>query len=185
MITATEALDRLKEGNRRFVTGSLRARGATPSRRREELASGQSPFAVILGCSDSRVPPELVFDQDLGDLFVIRVAGNLPGPHATGSIEFAAANLGTRLVVVLGHTSCGAVQTTLDLLERKAEAPTASLRSIVDSVAPAASASLGDQASTDPGAVQEQAIRRNIEHSVERLRRESELLAGTFLDPAG
>src|ERR671927_427173 len=116
MLTALEALERLREGNRRFVS-DIKNLHSIPSRaRRIELASGQEPFAIILGCSDSRVPAELVFDQGLGDLFVIRVAGNIVAPSQVGSVEFAAARFGTRLVVVLGHTQCGAVTSTLEEL---------------------------------------------------------------------
>jgi len=118
MIPAHEALERLREGNRRFES-DIRSHEALPSRsRREELATGQEPFAIILGCSDSRVPAEIVFDQGLGDLFVIRVAGNIVSPSQVGSVEFAAARFGTRLVVVLGHSSCGAILATLEEIGR-------------------------------------------------------------------
>src|SRR5205085_9129793 len=107
MIAANEALERLKEGNARFVKGmNASGEGITPSKR-VELRTSQEPFAIILGCADSRVPAEIVFDQGLGDLFVIRVAGNIVAPSLIGSVEFAAARFGTRLVVVLGHSSCG------------------------------------------------------------------------------
>src|SRR6187397_278724 len=136
MITATEALRRLQEGNRRFVAN----RSATEpldAARRTELVSGQEPFAIILGCSDSRVPAELVFDQGFGDLFVIRIAGNIVAPSQIGSVEFAAARFGTRLVVVLGHSQCGAVLATLDELLGRATTESRNLRSIVDRVRPA------------------------------------------------
>src|SRR5262245_34528547 len=116
MITAQEALVRLRDGNRRFVA-DVRRNTITGSRR-VELASGQAPFAVILGCSDSRVPVELVFDQGLGDLFVIRVAGNIVAPSQVGSVEFAAEAFGTRLVVVLGHSRCGAILATLEQVQQ-------------------------------------------------------------------
>ncbi|MCA9873239.1 MAG: hypothetical protein KC441_06280 [Anaerolineales bacterium] len=112
MMSAREALNRLQEGNRRFVTGAG-SRVLVDEGRRSELVSGQEPFAIILGCSDSRVPAEIVFDQGLGDLFVIRVAGNIVAPSQVGSVEFAADKFGTRLVVVLGHSGCGAVAATL------------------------------------------------------------------------
>ena len=114
MISAPEALQRLREGNRRFVEGRTSQGAASPA----ELAKKQSPFAIILGCSDSRVPAEIVFDQGLGDLFVIRVAGNIVAPSQVGSVEFAAARFGTRLVVVLGHSQCGAILATLEELRR-------------------------------------------------------------------
>jgi carbonic anhydrase len=120
-ISGREALALLRDGNRRFVA-DVRSRDSLPSRaRRIELAAGQEPFAAILGCSDSRVPVEIVFDQGLGDLFVIRVAGNIVAPSQIGSVEFAAEQFGTRLVVVLGHSNCGAIQATLEQLQRPKE----------------------------------------------------------------
>src|SRR5919205_521203 len=131
MLTALEALERLREGNRRFVS-DIKNLHSIPSRaRRIELASGQEPFAIILGCSDSRVPAELVFDQGLGDLFVIRVAGNIVAPSQVGSVEFAAARFGTRLVVVMGHSGCGGIVATLEELQQPtSQSP--NLRTIVD-----------------------------------------------------
>src|SRR5512140_1176974 len=129
-ITAQEALQRLHEGNKRFVS-DLRSPGTvTGQTRRRELAAGQEPFAIVLGCSDSRVPAEIVFDQGLGDLFVIRVAGNIVAPSQVGSVEFAAERYGTRLVVVLGHSRCGAIQATLEELQRPTERQSRSLHSI-------------------------------------------------------
>src|SRR5438046_7855846 len=114
---AREALDRLREGNRRFASDMRSAENPSGLTRRAELVAGQEPFAIVLGCSDSRVPAELIFDQGFGDLFVIRVAGNIVAPSQVGSVEFAASRFGTRLVVVLGHSHCGAVQAALDELE--------------------------------------------------------------------
>src|SRR5262245_31712672 len=108
MISAGDALARLREGNQRFVADRAMATLLLTHARRSALVAGQEPFAIILGCSDSRVPAELVFDQGLGDLFVIRVAGNIVAPSQIGSVEFAAARFGTRLVVVMGHSQCGA-----------------------------------------------------------------------------
>src|SRR6266404_6966563 len=119
MIDAMEALDRLRAGNRRFIANRTAALPATQERR-TELVAGQEPFAIVLGCSDSRVPAELVFDQGFGDLFVIRVAGNIVAPSQVGSVEFAAAKFGTRLVVVVGHSQCGAITATLEELQRPA-----------------------------------------------------------------
>src|SRR5438067_12091906 len=130
MISAREALERLREGNRRFVSGVRSRDTLTSQMRRNELAAGQEPFAIILGCSDSRVPAEIVFDQGLGDLFVIRVAGNIVASSQVGSVEVAAARFGTRLAVVLGHSECGAILATLEELQQ----PTShsrNLRSIV------------------------------------------------------
>src|SRR6186713_3350583 len=111
-----EALVRLQEGNRRFADDLRDYKSLKSERRRTELVQRQDPFAIVLGCSDSRVPAELVFDQGLGDLFVIRVAGNIVAPSQVGSVEFAADLFGTRLVVILGHSQCGAVKATLDEL---------------------------------------------------------------------
>ena len=125
MIPARDALARLREGNRRFVSDALPSGADVEPRRRTELAAAQEPFAIILGCSDSRVPAEIVFDQGLGDLFVIRVAGNIVAPSQVGSVEFAAARFGTRLVVVLGHSQCGAITATLEELQRPTREPVA------------------------------------------------------------
>src|SRR5712664_2768646 len=136
MISAREALTLLQEGNRRFVS-DVSKRDAIASRaRRLEMAASQEPFAAILGCSDSRVPVEIVFDQGLGDLFVIRVAGNIVAPSLIGSVEFAAEQFGTRLVVVLGHSRCGAIETTLEQLQRPVENQSRNLHSIVDFIRP-------------------------------------------------
>src|SRR5436305_14380244 len=130
MISAVAAFERRREGNRRFVENQSGASAASTAARRAGLVEGQEPFAIVLGCSDSRVPAELVFDQGLGDLFVIRVAGNIVAPSQVGSVEFAATRYGTRLVVVLGHSQCGAILATLEELRRPAEAQSRNLRSI-------------------------------------------------------
>src|SRR5215475_12728771 len=136
MISAREALERLREGNRRFVSGVQNQDTLASQTRRNELVEGQAPFAVILGCSDSRVPVEIVFDQGLGDLFVIRVAGNIVASSQVGSVEFAAERFGTRLVVVLGHSKCGAIKATLEELQQPAERQSRNLKSIVDLIRP-------------------------------------------------
>src|SRR5262245_19701605 len=136
MISAKEALERLRAGNERFVSGQGSG-GGFSRERLLELSKGQEHFAMILGCSDSRVPAEIVFDQGLGDLFVIRVAGNIVAPSQVGSVEFAAAAYGTRLVVVLGHSNCGAVHATLEQLSRPMRDQSRNLRSIVDRIRPA------------------------------------------------
>ena len=143
MISATDALDRLHEGNRRFASGEGGQNISGTQANRVELTEGQNPFAIVLACSDSRVPVEMVFDQGLGDLFVIRVAGNVVAPSQVGSIEYAAAQLGTKLVVVLGHSNCGAVDATLKELAADQEARSPNLRAIVDRIRPAID-SLGD-----------------------------------------
>src|SRR3954447_3148558 len=135
MISGREGLERLREGNRRFVAGIRTTGVLTSGTRRLELAGGQQPFAIILGCSDSRVPAEIVFDQGLGDLFVIRVAGNIVAPSQVGSGEFAAVRYATRLVVVMGHSQCGAILATLEEMRAPTKA-SHNLRAIVDRVRP-------------------------------------------------
>src|SRR3954470_19898153 len=175
MIPALEALERLREGNRRFVAEQREDEAASRSRRRE-VAAAQEPFAIILGCSDSRVPAEIVFDQGLGDLFVIRVAGNIVAPSQIGSVEFAAARFGTRLVVVLGHSSCGAVTATLEELQGTPQSQSRNLRSIVNRVRPAVESVLE---SFEPGGSQnllDLAVRANIRAAANQLRHGSALL---------
>jgi carbonic anhydrase len=176
MSRALEALERLREGNRRFVAGQRSGEASASAERRSELVAGQEPFAVILGCSDSRVPAELVFDQGLGDLFVIRIAGNVVAPSQIGSIEFAAGELGTRLVVVLGHSDCGAVLATLDALERPTESRSPNLRSIVDRIRPAVEALLETELRNDRKELVRQAVRANVRAAANHLRHGSEIL---------
>ena len=176
ILTAQEALDRLRDGNRRFVSHEqLHAERTNPARR-NEVAAGQEPFAIILGCSDSRVPAEFVFDQGLGDLFVIRVAGNIVAPSQIGSVEFAAERYNTRLVVVLGHSSCGAVLATLDELQRPQENQSVNLRSIVDRIRPSVEPLLATDLRHDPDALVRQAVRANVRVSAHQLRHGSEVL---------
>ncbi len=175
MISAREALERLREGNRRFISG-VRSGDLASQTRRDELVSGQEPFATILGCSDSRVPAEIVFDQGLGDLFVIRVAGNIVAPSQVGSVEFAAARFGTRLVVVLGHSQCGAVLATLEVVQQATENRSRNLRSIVDRVRPSVEALLTTEIRHDPDALVREAVRANIRASAGHLRHGSEIL---------
>jgi carbonic anhydrase len=176
MISAREALERLREGNRRFVSGARSSDALTSQTRRSELATGQEPFAIILGCSDSRVPAEIVFDQGLGDLFVIRVAGNIVASSQIGSVEFAAARFGTRLVVVLGHSQCGAVLATLEELQQPTDNQSRNLRSIVDRVRPAVESLLSTELRHDPEALVRQAVRANVRISASHLRHGSEVL---------
>jgi carbonic anhydrase len=176
MLSAQEALTRLQDGNRRFASGVRRLGTLTSQSRREELTSGQEPFAIILGCSDSRVPAEIVFDQGLGDLFVIRVAGNIVAPSQVGSVEFAAARYGTRLVVVLGHSQCGAVLATLEELQQPTENQSPHLRSIVDRVRPSVETLLATELRHDPHALVRQAVRANIRVSAHHLRHGSAIL---------
>lgn len=175
MIPAREALERLRQGNQRFAAGD-RSGGHSDSMRRLELTDGQSPFAIILGCSDSRVPAEIVFDQGLGDLFVIRVAGNVVAPSLVGSVEFAASKFGTRLVIVLGHTLCGAVEATLEELQRPTASRSPNLRSIVDRVRPSVEALLATELRSDPEALVRAAGRANTRASADHLRHGSAIL---------
>lgn len=176
MIRALEALERLREGNRRFVANVRGDKALTSEHRRNELVAGQEPFAIILGCSDSRVPAEIVFDQHLGDLFVIRVAGNIVAPSQVGSVEFAVDRYGTRLVVVLGHSMCGAVQATLEELERSTDNRSPNLRSIVDRIRPSVEGLLDTRHQPGTDLLLEQAIRANIRASADHLRHGSQLL---------
>ncbi len=176
MISALGALERLEEGNRRFLEG-VRSRETSASRtHRSELAAGQEPFAIVLGCSDSRVPPEIVFDQGLGDLFVVRVAGNVVTPSQIGSVEFAAERFGTRLVVVLGHTKCGAVSATLEELRQPAVDQSPNVRSIIDLIRPSVEALLATELGRDPEALALQAVRANVRLSADQMRHDSEVL---------
>ena len=178
MINAQEALERLREGNLRF-SSNVRSLDALMSHtRRADLVAGQEPFAIVLGCSDSRVPAELVFDQGLGDLFVIRVAGNIVAPSQIGSVEFAATRYDTRLVVVLGHSQCGAILATLDELRRPAGNQSPSLRSIVDRVRPSVETLFATELRHDTDALVRQAVRANVRASVNQLRHGSEILEG-------
>ena len=182
MIPAREALDRLREGNRRFAS-DLRSHDTPVSRsRRTELATKQQPFAIVLGCADSRVPAELVFDQGLGDLFVIRVAGNIAASSQIGSVEFAAANFGTRLVVVLGHSRCGAVQATVDELRLPAESPSPHLLAIVERIRPSVEGLLAREPEQGMDMLVEHAVRANIAASVKTVLDESEVLQQLIKD---
>ena len=173
---AREALERLREGNARFVSGAVSTSGAAGLTRRAELVAGQQPFAIILGCSDSRVPAEIVFDQGLGDLFVIRVAGNIVAPSQVGSVEFAAERYGTRLVVVLGHSQCGAVGATLEELRRPSEPPSRNLRSIVDRIRPSVEAVCAAHEGMNLDGLMDAAVRANVRTAVNQLRHGSEII---------
>jgi carbonic anhydrase len=183
MITAHAALQALREGNRRFVgklgrdsEPGLEASVADARRRVLPAPAVQEPLAIVLGCSDARVPAEIVFDQGLGDLFVIRVAGNIVAPSQIGSVEFAAAAFGTRLVVVLGHTNCGAIHATLEQLTRPSREQSRNLRSIVDRIRPAVEGLLEHGPPLERPTLEQQAVRANIRMSAAQLRHGSELL---------
>lgn len=175
MISASQALEQLREGNRRFVASVQRGEGVRRYPPLEELTQGQAPFAVILGCSDSRVPAELVFSQGLGDLFVVRVAGNVATPTQIGSIEFAAERFGTRLVVVLGHSNCGAVGATLQALRQPGADASPNLGAIVECIAPAVR-DLAHAAAGDEAQLMQDAVRANVRASVAGLREQSAII---------
>jgi len=174
-IPAHEALLRLQEGNRRFATDTRNA-DTLSSLTRRALVVGQQPFAIILGCSDSRVPAEIVFDQGLGDLFVIRVGGNIVAPSQIGSVEFAADRFGTRLVVVLGHSQCGVVLATLQELQAPDPTHSRNLRSIVDRVRPSVEGLLKTNLVHDPEVLVREAVRANVRVSANQLRHGSDVL---------
>lgn len=176
MLSPAEGLLRLKEGNQRFISGAGYADGLSSEARRKELAKGQNPFAIILGCSDARVPAEIIFDQGLGDLFVIRVAGNIVAPSQVGSVEFAAERFGTKLVVVLGHTGCGAILATLEELRRPTKGHSPNLQSIVDRVRPSVEALFEGSIPPHDEELEHRATRANIRASANHLRHGSQIL---------
>jgi carbonic anhydrase len=176
MIPAREALQRLRAGNRRFVDDTRSSESLISPRRRAELTAGQEPFAAILGCSDSRVPVEIIFDQGLGDLFVIRVAGNIVAPSQIGSVEFVAERFKTRLVVVLGHSQCGVIQATLEQLTGPTERRSRNVHSIVNRVRPSVEGLLETGLRHDYDALVHHAVRANVRASTNQLRHGSQVL---------
>ena len=169
MTSPTDALEKLRKGNRRFVAGDSEGESIARHAHQAGMSGEQSPFAIILACSDSRVPVELVFDQGFGDLFVISVAGNVVAPSQIGSIEFAASQFGTRLVVVLGHSNCGVVVAALKELSLEQTHRSPNLRAIVDRVHPAIEPVIAANSDLDEDALTAAAVRANILASVERL----------------
>jgi len=182
MISAREALARLQAGNRRFASDTAERTRLLGAARRAELATQQAPFAIVLGCSDSRVPAEIIFDQGLGDLFVIRVAGNIVAPSQVGSVEFAASRFDTRLVVVLGHSQCGAVTATLQEIQQPFVHQSRNLRAIVDRVRPAVAPLLDTELRHDADALLRHAVRANVSASANQLRHGSEILEQLIRD---
>jgi carbonic anhydrase len=176
MITATEALQQLKEGNQRFVSGGRVVKDLTNRERRSEVMEGHEPFAIVLGCSDARVPLEIVFDHGLGDLFVIRVAGNIVAPSQVGSIEFAAERYGTRLVVVLGHSNCAAIEATVEELESPDEIHSPNLASIVDRIRPSIEPLFANGSGRNHDELLHAAMLANVRASVDQLRHGSAIL---------
>jgi carbonic anhydrase len=175
-LTAQIALERLREGNRRFASGVRSVESLISQMRRQEFVEAQKPFAIILGCSDSRVPVEIVFDQGLGDLFVIRVAGNIVAPSQIGSVEFAAEQFGARLVVVLGHTNCGAINATLQELTRPTQNRSPNLQSIVNRIRPAVEQLLETDLKNKPKELLHHCTRANIRASVSQLQHGSQVI---------
>jgi carbonic anhydrase len=182
MVTAQGALERLREGNKRFVHHLRSAEAMLSQLRRGELVKGQNPFAIILGCSDSRVPAEIVFDQGLGDLFVIRVAGNVVAPSQIGSVEFAAEAFGTRLVVVMGHTLCSAIDVTLKSIEDPHTPRSPNLLSIVDRVRPAIEGLVHTDLAKDRPRLVHAAVRANVRASMSHLKHGSRILERMVLE---
>jgi carbonic anhydrase len=182
MLAAREALIRLQEGNRRFTATVNAPNDGTNSLCRPVLTATQDPIAVIFGCSDARVPAEIIFDQGLGDLFVIRVAGNVMAPSLVGSVEFAAAKFGTRLVVVMGHTECGAIAATLDEMRQPTVNQSKNLRAIVDRIRPSIEPLFHTELAKDPDALRARAVRANVRASANHLRHGSQMLEQLMLD---
>ncbi len=177
MINAEQALVKLKEGNQRYVDCYQNNTYQITSEKRNQLAEGQAPFAIILGCSDSRVPAEIVFDQGLGDLFVIRVAGNIVAPSQIASVEFAVESFGTPLVVIMGHSNCGAINATVDyLLEQDVGVASANLESIVTRITPAVLGLLKKDVNITPDQLKQKAVKANVLKSVQKLVDNSDIL---------
>jgi len=176
MIDAVSALKRLQEGNQRFVNGLRSIETMMTHTKRDELTDGQEPFAIVLGCSDSRVPAEIVFDQGLGDLFVIRVAGNIVAPSQIGSVEFAASQFNTRLVVVLGHSQCGAICATVEELKRPNAEQSQNIKAIVDRIRPSVEPFKATELWNDYETLVEQSMRANVRASANQLRHGSSIL---------
>ena len=176
IIKADEALQRLRDGNKRFTSNLRTQESLFSDHRREELLNGQEPYAIILGCSDSRVPAEIVFDQGLGDLFVIRVAGNIVAPSQVGSVEFAVSQFGTRLVIVLGHSQCGAICATIDELTHGHSSGSENIRAIVERVKPSIEGLMSTDLKDDRDALEKEAVRANVRASANQLRHGSAII---------
>jgi carbonic anhydrase len=181
-LSATEALARLLEGNRRFIANVRSVESMASQARRAELVHEHSPFAAVLGCSDSRAPLELIFDQGLGDLFVIRVAGNIVAPSQVASVEFAAERFGVRLALVMGHTHCGAVEATLESLLDSTHPGAGKIPSIVARIRSAVEEVMAPETRWDRATLLEKAVRANVRAAVKQLRRGSEVLERLILE---
>jgi len=181
-IDARKALTMLREGNERFVEGDRCIDTYLSHTKLGEHLGGQAPFAIVLGCSDSRVPVEIIFDVGLGDLFVIRVAGNIVAPSLIGSVELAAEAFGSRLVVVLGHSGCGAVDVTLSTIEDEAAAAPGNVNAIVREIRPVIEPLIAASGSGDRNELMARAVRANVRASVDALRHGSETLERLIRD---
>lgn len=168
-LTPDEALDALRQGNAAFLRGAT-ASPLSDEHRRHEVAGGQAPFAILVSCSDSRVPPELLFARGLGELFVVRNAGNTVDSAAMGSIEYGVTALGAPLIVVMGHERCGAVSAAVSVVSDNARFP-GSIGPMVEPIIPAVL-----EARSDPGELLDNAVRRNVSRTVRRLREQAPLL---------
>ena len=175
IVPSREALERLREGNERYINNVRSVDSMLSHSRRGDMAL-QSPFAIVLGCSDSRAPAEIVFDQGLGDLFVIRVAGNIVAPSQIGSVEFAAQRFGTRLVVVMGHTQCGAIDATIEAVTSEHDPASRNMMSIVSRVRPGIEGLMATELARDPVRLRREAMRANVRASVNHLRHGSEVI---------
>lgn len=179
-VPALEALQRLRDGNRRFASNVRSVESLIC--RREDLPNGQRPVAIVLGCSDSRSPAEMVFDQGLGDLFVIRVAGNVVAPSQIGSVEFAVEHFGTRLVIVMGHSHCGAIEATVDAILQPEDPASRNLQSIVERIRPAVLPLMKTELLEDRERLEQVAVRANVRASANQLRYGSPLLEHRVLN---
>jgi carbonic anhydrase len=171
-VTADEALQKLIDGNRHYVEQQMTNQQMSTQSVRESLAKGQKPYAIILSCSDSRVPPEIIFDKGLGEIFVVRVAGNVPDPIVLGSIEYAAEHLGSPLIMVLGHERCGAVTAAVDAKGK----PEGNIGAIIKSIAPAVAKAKKEYKGTDKAKLVETAIDDNVKLVEATLTKQSPVL---------
>jgi carbonic anhydrase len=171
-LTADEALERLRDGNQRFRANRTTIRETSTPSIRETLATGQKPFAIILSCSDSRVPPEIIFDRGLGEIFVVRVAGNIPDPVILGSIEYAAEHFSCPLIMVLGHKRCGAVSAAV---ESKGH-PHGNIGAIIKTITPAVKQARKDAGDLSKSDLVEAAIDNNIKLVAKSLTRQSPVI---------
>ena len=176
MISAENALRRLRDGNARYVAGEAGPAPSAHEARRKELPEMQSPSAIILGCSDSRVPPEIVFGQDVGDLFVVRVAGNIAARSQIGSIEFAAQTFGVRLIVVLGHSRCGAIEAVVAELRKPSVLQSDNLDFVIDKLRPSVEQVMTNGYGHDPDMLIAAVGRENVRRSMEALQHDSKII---------